>query len=341
MPVPTTDRSLSQALQQIAAVFDIDALLQQHHDRQSRSAQSQTIDPISEPIASGAALKQEIVRYYQQSEIGYRKYHSQQGSIHMAIDDGTRYEPSGYYTQPKQVAEHVRALQARSVLEVGCGKGFNSRFLAQTFPDVQFLGLDLTPLHVRLASRAARLYENLQFRLGDFNQTGLAANGTDLVFGVDCLCHAASVSAVLTELYRVLRPGGRLTIFDGFRRPGFDRQTSDLQTASQLVEIGMAVPMGFRTVEAWLEAARSLGFTAVETRDRTAGILPTLDRLQALALRFFKHPWRARLLKFWMPPYLIRNSVAGLLMPYTCTLDSGTHSYYQLVLEKSAAPSDR
>lgn len=325
------DLSLSHALQQIEVVFDLSTLLQMHYDYQQAELRSNHSLAADLPMRH---LKHMIVQYYKQSEIGYRKYHSQEGSIHMAINEGEQFDVAGYYSQPQRVAEQIKLLNARMVLEVGSGKGFNSRVLAKQFPDVQFLGLDLTPLHVRLADRSAPGYPNLEFRLGDFNETQLVAESVDIVFGVDCLCHAPDVSIVLSELHQVLQPGGRLVIFDGYRSQGFEQQPQDLQVASQLVELGMAVPMGFRTVQTWMDTAQAVGFETIVCNDLTSGILPTLKRLQSLSYRFFKHPWRARLLKWWAPRYLCRNAIAGLLMPFTCDLRQGTHCYYHLIFEK-------
>ncbi len=324
------DWSLSDSLKRIAAVFDLDRLLASHADHQPLLGPTGAATP---PVPE---LHRWVTEYYRQSEVGYRKYHSEQGSIHMAINEGDRFDPAGYYVQPTAIAQEIQRLSAQTVLEVGSGKGFNSRFLATQFPQIQFRGIDLTPRHVALAQHTAQALPNLQFQLGDFNQTGLATESVDLVFGVDCLCHANDLAQVLQELHRVLRPGGRLILFDGYRTPDFEHHPPDLQRAAQLVELGMAVPMGFRTVDTWLQTAQVQGFSTIATTNHTAGILPTLRRLQALSYRFFKRPWRAKLLKLWLPPYLCKNAIAGLLMPFTCDLTHGAHQYHQLVLEKNA-----
>jgi SAM-dependent methyltransferase len=318
--------SLSEALNQIQAVFDIETLLQSHEDlRFTRPSLLASID-----------------QYFKQSEIGYRKYHSQEGSIHLAINDNGVFDPAGYLTQPRQVAQQIEAITERSCatqapqhfLEVGSGKGFNCRFLADRFPEAKILGLDLMPFHVKLAQRTAKAYANLNFRVGSFERTDLADQSMDLIFGVECLCYAQDIQEVLAELYRVLKPGGQLVIFDGYRKPGFKQQSTEWQTATRLVEIGMVVLMGFRSLETWLRAAETVGFRVVVCEDRTVGILPNLEHLQGLAERFFKRKWRSRLVKLLAPPYLLRNAVTGLLMRFTCDPVLGTHSYHYLVLEK-------
>ncbi|UZQ55044.1 class I SAM-dependent methyltransferase [Trichothermofontia sichuanensis B231] len=272
------------------------------------------------------------IRYYTESEPGYRKYHSLQDCVHFALNEDGRFDPEGYYAQPQYVSAQVQAVQAAQVLEVGCGKGFNSLFLAQQHPTVQFTGVDLTPRHVQIAARKAAQIPNLVFRRGDFNQLDVADQSVDLVFGVDCLCHAADSRRVLTELYRVLRSGGRLVVFDGYRRAELAAFEPEMQLAMQLTEVAMAVRHGFPVLADWLAVAESVGFTLMEQQDQTQAILPNLYAVQALAKRYFRRPWRAKLLQWVLPKYLVRNAIAGLLLPLVCDAETGAFSYQQLVL---------
>lgn len=73
------------------------------------------------------------IPYYTQSEWGYQIYHSAQDAIHMALNLDGVFNPDGYYAQPRVVAEQICEVNARNVLELGCGKGFNSCFLAQQY----------------------------------------------------------------------------------------------------------------------------------------------------------------------------------------------------------------
>ncbi|WP_448564665.1 class I SAM-dependent methyltransferase [Trichothermofontia sp.] len=273
------------------------------------------------------------VRYYTESEPGYRKYHSLQDCVHFALNDGGVFDPDGYYGQPRYVSEQIRTIKASQVLELGSGKGFNSVFLAQHHPEVQFMGVDLTPRHVQIARQKATQVPSLDFQVGDFNQLDLPDQSIDLAFGVDCLCHAADSQLVLAELYRVLKPGGRLVVFDGYRKAALATFGPEMQLAMQLTEVSMAVRHGFPVLADWLAVAELVGFTLIAQRDKTQAILPNLYEVQALAKRYFRHPWRARLLQWVLPKYLVRNAIAGLLLPLVCDAQTGAFSYQQLVLE--------
>jgi SAM-dependent methyltransferase len=205
----------------------------------------------------------------------------------------------------------VKELSANAILELGSGKGFNVAYLARTNPQVQLVGIDLTPSHLSIASRNYGKLQNLHFQLGDFHSLPFGDEEFDLIFEVEAVCHAHDPEQVFREAYRVMRPGGRFVLFDGFR--------------------SMAVKQ-FPPVEHWLSLARAAGFDVLDTQDLSDAILPNLERFQFLARGFYKYPALNRQLLRLLPKSLLTNSVAGLLLPFT--VSAGAQRYYSIVLEK-------
>jgi ubiquinone/menaquinone biosynthesis C-methylase UbiE len=274
------------------------------------------------------------ISYYTQSEWGYQIYHSGQDAIHMALNPDGIFDPDGYYAQPRVVAEQIRKLDAKTVLELGCGKGFNSCFLAQQYPEVHFTGIDLTPSHIKIARRKADKFSNLSFQEGNFNRLNFLDQSFDIVFAFECLCHASEAETPLAEIFRVLRPGGQLIIFDGYRKIKFTQLPKLLQTATQLVEISMAVRHGFSEINDWNAIVQSIGFQIQTIEDISLAIQPTLLKLQKLSWKLFSLSWQVKILIYLLPKYLIRNSIAGLLMPFTVSPKGEAFGYYKLILER-------
>ncbi|NEP14511.1 MAG: class I SAM-dependent methyltransferase [Symploca sp. SIO2C1] len=274
------------------------------------------------------------VPYYTQSELGYRLYHSAEDAVHMALNFDGVFDADGYQAQPRMVAEQVDKLGGKKVLEVGCGKGFNSRFLAQQYPSSQFVGIDLTPHHVALASRKVRNLTNLTFQIGDFNGLNFPSESFDLVFACECLCHSDQLPVTLAELFRLLRPGGKLVIFDGYRQTKLENFSPEIQTITQLTEVSMAIRQGFFEVEDFTEVAKNVGFALETKEDLTFAIQPTLSHLGGLSQLFFRSHWRSKLFTWLLPRYLVRNAVAGLLMPFTFNTNQGSLGYYKLIFKR-------
>lgn len=109
-----------------------------------------------------------------------------------------------------------------TVLEVGCGPGFYACRLAQLFPQITAAGVDLSERLIRRAkSRAAsRSLQNTSFQRGDAQALPETASQVDAVIISRLFLIVPDKHAVLAEVFRVLRPGGRCFIAEptsGFR----------------------------------------------------------------------------------------------------------------------------
>lgn len=304
----TKASNIQQYLKQVDNAFGIKTILNQDIDDQS------------------------VVDYYTQSDYGYRIFHSTDGSVHMALNDNGTFDPAGYYGQARMVEQYIHQLQSQWILELASGKGFNSRYLADHHPDNCFTGIDLTPQHVRIAQNVARTTPNLTFQIGNFQHLPFASEQFGVVFVVESFCHASNMHQALVEAFRVLQSGGYFVIFDGFRKPNFYQLDTDIQVASQLVEASMAVKHPW-ILEQWLTLAQEVGFLVERVEDLSEAIMPNLRRFEWMANKYFKYPIVSRTLMHMAPPHLLRNAVAGLLMP--TTLRAGAHSYNAVVLTRS------
>lgn len=107
--------------------------------------------------------------------------------------------------------------RGQRVLEVGCGSGDDVRTLARRVgPTGHVLGIDDSPLVIAEARRRSE-GRNLQveFRVGDAVALELPDGAVDRCRAERLLLHAhAAPATIVAELTRVLRPGGRLVVFD-------------------------------------------------------------------------------------------------------------------------------
>ena len=108
------------------------------------------------------------------------------------------------------------------VLELGCGPGFYACRLAQLYPQITATGIDLSNrLLERARTRAAsRSLGNCSFHRGDAQSLPLLQSVIDAVIISRLFLIVPDKNAVLYEVFRVLRPGGRCFIAEptsGFR----------------------------------------------------------------------------------------------------------------------------
>jgi ubiquinone/menaquinone biosynthesis C-methylase UbiE len=97
------------------------------------------------------------------------------------------------------------------VLDVGCGPGSITLGLS---PAAHVLGVDLEPGQVEIARRAAKLSRSstVDFLTASVYRLPLADESLDVVFSHALFEHLARPADALTELRRVLRPGGSIAL---------------------------------------------------------------------------------------------------------------------------------
>ncbi len=102
------------------------------------------------------------------------------------------------------------------VLDAGCGSGVVSRYLAQSYPQAQITGCDVSEDRLVSAVAAAIDFSNLRFVKEDLLRMSFAAGAFDHVLCRFVLEHltAESMTRACSEFFRVLSPGGAATVID-------------------------------------------------------------------------------------------------------------------------------
>ncbi len=111
------------------------------------------------------------------------------------------------------------------VLDMGCGLGATLRSIARRHPSADLHGITLVPWQRERAqelNHASPDAAGIRIGLGDYEHTAYPAESFDAVYAIESSCYAmgANKPAFLRECHRLLRPGGRLVVADGFLGPG-------------------------------------------------------------------------------------------------------------------------
>lgn len=179
------------------------------------------------------------------------------------------------------------------VLDAGCGTGMPAFVFAAQGSTVVGIDTNADSLQVAKDVQAtSALGAQLTFRQGDLQSLPFADDHFDLVWTSYVLHHIADKAAAVRELYRVLKPGGRLAIREGglplqmfpgnlgLSEPGLDAR---LQLANNRWFAAMSkatMPDEVDYPYGWAQLLLDREFVDVMARTFTLDMLPPFDEHQ-------------------------------------------------------------
>jgi SAM-dependent methyltransferase len=175
------------------------------------------------------------------------------------------------YLSPGGPAEVERVFSGidpsgKRVLDLGCGSGGITLFIAKRFQPKQIIGFDVELPVIEQARRRATkagLAGQVEFTQGPPGRLPFPDESFDLVFSKDAMVHIPDKNAIFTEIFRVLKPGGMFAASDWLIGHD-DTPSADMQAyvAAEGLSFGMASPRRYA------EAMDKAGFTQVSTESR-------------------------------------------------------------------------
>ena len=175
-----------------------------------------------------------------------------------------------------QLTEHLARLanvpMGAEVLDIGCGFGASSLFLARQYK-ARATGITISPVQVEMARKAAAAEQlEAQFLLMDAEALRLAQQ-FDLLWSVESISHYQDRRKFFVSAVQFLKPGGLFALTDWFKRGGL----SPAQTRKFIrpIEQGMFVELeAMDDYESYLVGS---GLEIVHRQDLTRQCAKTWD----------------------------------------------------------------
>lgn len=122
----------------------------------------------------------------------------------------------GFHRVHDKLIGQAELAGAQRILEIGCGTGNLAIRAKKSHPSIDVIGSDPDPLAIRRAQRKAPRLSGIRFERGYAQRLPYGDGEFDRVLSSMMLHHLDSdaKTAAAAEIFRVLRPGGRLHLVD-------------------------------------------------------------------------------------------------------------------------------
>jgi sterol 24-C-methyltransferase len=170
------------------------------------------------------------------------------------------------------------------VLDAGCGEGDVAIRMATKF-GLQVEGVDLLEFSLDKARKKARklgLEDSLGFHRRDYADLSFPDQTFDGAYTMETLVHAFDHERALQELFRVLKPGGKLVLFEYSIAPRHQLSPAQQASFDFSVEGGAMPSLPSFIHGAFPEILERAGFIAISVQDITEQMIPMLKRFAQL-----------------------------------------------------------
>ncbi|MEM7715541.1 MAG: methyltransferase domain-containing protein [Cyanobacteria bacterium P01_A01_bin.68] len=176
----------------------------------------------------------------------------------------------------EEVLQWSEVQQAENILDVGCGIGGSSLYLAEKF-NANATGITLSPVQAGRASERAiefGLQDRTNFQVADALNMPFEDNSFDLVWSLESGEHMPEKQKFLQECYRVLKPGGKLILVTWCHR-STDKSPLAADEKKHLEQIYDVYCLPYViSLSEYEEIARQLPLQNIRTADWSQAVAP-------------------------------------------------------------------
>jgi MPBQ/MSBQ methyltransferase len=298
----------------------------------------ETLPPTTKQVLDNQAIDQQnLINYYEVAGPDYaywsRAYNMHFGYFKWGMNPFRLEAMLNQMNQEVYNNLQIPDNQASTVLDLGCGLGATARHFAQQNPQLSITGVSLVPWQIeqaRVLTQEAGLSAQVEFWQADYTQLPFAEASFDFVYAVESSCYAQGwdKADLLREMKRILKPGGRFVVVDGFLKQ--TRLPFWLQGIYRQICKAWALS-DFGEIHAFQQKLQDLKFDNLLIKNLSWNIAPSVAYVPKTTAKFLWH-------ELWKVGKLAkerRNNVIAPILGIILGLSYPYFGYYMIKGQKS------
>merc|ERR1712190_312466 len=166
-------------------------------------------------------------------------------------------------------ADQLNTGPSSEALEIGCGRGRITHHVS-SHTGAHVTGMNIDPMQIKIANQYANetgMASQLKFLEGNMNDPfPFPDNSFDAFYQVQAMTYAADLKNVFSEIYRVVKPGAKISVLDGVMLDGFEaKDASHRKLLRETREVTGWGSLWHHTE--WKAAAEAVGFEVLQSSD--------------------------------------------------------------------------
>ena len=237
--------------------------------------------------------RDDVVRYYEVAGPDYAAW-SPSYNMHFGLwepwANPFRREPMLERTNQTTLDRLELPREAPStVVDMGCGLGATARYVAERRPKANVKGFTIVPWQVETGNALSARCEcgtRVRLELADYASTPMPDASADAAYAIESASYAegAAKEDLVAEMARIVKPGGRVSFSDGFRKDA--RPLRGLVGFAYRVVCRSWAIREMAVIGPFVRALEAHGFEDVRVEERSWSMAPSFLHVPFLCASF-------------------------------------------------------
>lgn len=157
-------------------------------------------------------------QYYESMNMALKRINNEYTMLHYPYFVN---ESDSFFQAQKNLTDYcislVGPVDRKNILEIGCGNGVQAMYINATYNPAKITGIDLNEANIGIANgeKEKANLNNVEFLVDDAqNLTRIPSESVDVLLNIESAFHYPDKPAFISEVHRVLKPGGQYLVAD-------------------------------------------------------------------------------------------------------------------------------